>query len=47
MDNLGTVFDITDAVSKYIEKGYPTFKAVRKEAMGVISDLNKQFDINQ
>lgn len=47
MDNLGTVFDITDAVSKYIVKGYPAFKAVRKEAMDVISDLNKQFDIKQ
>ena len=47
MDNLGTVFDITDAVSKYMVKGYPTFKSVRKEAMDVISDLNKQFDIKQ
>lgn len=47
MDNLGTVFDITDAVSKYIVKGYPSFRAVQKEAMEVISDLNKQFDIKQ
>lgn len=47
MDNLGTIFDITDDVSKYIEKGYPTFKSLHNEAMDVISDLNKQFGINQ
>lgn len=47
MDNLGTVFDITEAVSKSIVKGYPSFKSVRKEAMDVISDLNKQFDIKK
>ena len=47
IDKLGTVFDITDAVSDSIEKGYPSFQSVEKEAMDVISDLNKQFKINQ
>ncbi len=47
MDNLGTVFDITESVSKHMVKGYPTFRALQMEAMDVISDLNKQFNIKQ
>lgn len=47
IDKLGTVFDITEAVSNHIVKGYPSFSAIKKEAMDVISDLNKQFDITQ
>lgn len=47
IDKLGTVFDITEAVSKNIVKGYPSFAAIKKEAMDVISDLNKQFGISQ
>lgn len=47
IDKLGTVFDITEAVSRHIVKGYPSFSAIKKEAMDVISDLNKQYDITQ
>ena len=47
IDKLGTVFDITDAVNNNLVKGYPTFRAVEVEAMDVVSDLNKQFDIKQ
>lgn len=47
MDSLGTVFDITGAVSNHIVKGYPSFSAINKEAMDVISDLIKQFNITQ
>lgn len=47
LDRLGTVFDITEAVSDKMVKGYPTFKAIEKEAMDVISDLIKQYKIKQ
>ena len=47
IDKLGTVFDITESVSKNVVKGYPAFKALKKEAMDVISDLVQQLKISQ